>query len=305
MQIQQKTFSGKLDATLKLMRLSNIAASKLLNIDPSYVSRLRNGTRIPKAGSDLVAGIAQKLGEIIWRKNLVDSMVSLMNSPSIPSQEDSFYDTFLEWFTDFHEENETDTIAVVMDAINEYALPNLSDSTALEKDLFSSLHLSKKLEYEGIRGLQEASARFLVEAYQKDAPLLRLYSDQNMSWISGNPEYYQIWKHLMFACLQRGIKIKIIHYVKREDADLLSGLLSWIPSTSPEKSNPTAASIPKRLLFPIPSSSTTDTLAWKGWSSAGTKKKVDIVTARLRQIWSDVILPSISSLRILRTSSLQ
>ncbi len=33
----------------------------------------------------------------------------------------------------------------------------------------------------------------------------------------------------MFACLQRGIKIKIIHYVKREDADLLSGLLSWIP----------------------------------------------------------------------------
>ncbi len=181
MQIQQKTFSGKLDATLKLMRLSNIAASKLLNIDPSYVSRLRNGTRIPKAGSDLVAGIAQKLGEIIWRKNLVDSMVSLANSPSIPSQEDSFYDTFLEWFTDFHEENETDTIAVVMDAINEYALPNLSDSTALEKDLFSSLHLSKKLEYEGIRGLQEASARFLVEAYQKDAPLLRLYSDQNMS----------------------------------------------------------------------------------------------------------------------------
>lgn len=228
MVIQERSFSVKLNAALKLTELSNSSASKLFNIDPSYVSRLRNGTRIPKTDSELISGIAKKLGEVMWRKGLAEPASSLMKRYPVPTKKKLFYQAVLEWLTDFDEEEETDAMAMIMDAINEYSLPDLSQQPSA-KDIINELHFSNKLEYDGIRGLQEASTRFLVEAYQEKAPQLKLYSDQNISWMAENPKYHRTWKHLMAACLHQGVKIKIIHYIRRNYAELLNGLLSWLP----------------------------------------------------------------------------
>ncbi|MGI6256968.1 MAG: helix-turn-helix domain-containing protein [Anaerovoracaceae bacterium] len=142
--MQGKSFSYKLDKTLKLMGLSNVEASKLLNIDPSYISRLRNGTRIPKSESDLVTGIAQTLAETMWNKELIRPMCGLLGDAPACSEKEGFSTAVLTWFRDFDEEKDTNIMATIMDFFNEISIPQANINKLAIKAFLLRIPVSKK-----------------------------------------------------------------------------------------------------------------------------------------------------------------
>lgn len=227
--MEGKSFSNKLDKTLKLMGLSNVEASKLLNIDPSYISRLRSGTRIPKSESDLVTGIAQTLAETMWNKELIQPMCGLLGDASVCSEKAGFSTAVLTWFRDFDEEKDTHIMATIMDSFSEISIPQPTVNKLAIKAFLLRIPISKKTEYEGLLGLQQAVIRFLVDACRNKNVQLCLYSDQDMEWMTESPAFYETWKRLMALCLINGVKIKIIHYIKRDMEELTKGFASWLP----------------------------------------------------------------------------
>ncbi len=83
-------------------------------------------------------------------------------------------------------------------------------------------------KYVGTEGLRSAVVRFLVDSAREGGELL-LYSDEPMGWMSGDRAYFALWASLMVACVQNGVRIKIIHNVDRVGPEMVDAIHGWIP----------------------------------------------------------------------------
>jgi hypothetical protein len=83
--------------------------------------------------------------------------------------------------------------------------------------------------YRGWEGLRLAVLRFLGSALEREVPVLCLYSDQDMSWLTEDADFLLRWRSLMLACVRRGMRIRIVHTVDRGLRELLDAIRSWMP----------------------------------------------------------------------------
>lgn len=64
---------------------------------------------------------------------------------------------------------------------------------------------------------------------QKNPSTLLLYSEEDMLWLTEDPEFVAEWKFLMSQIIAKGNKIKIIHTVNRSLDEMLSAIIQWLP----------------------------------------------------------------------------
>ena len=84
--------------------------------------------------------------------------------------------------------------------------------------------------YYGIEGKRRAAECFLSEVAIGEKPqTLLLFSDEETSWMTADPEYVKKWAGLMVRVLSKGNKIKIIHTISRDLDEMLSALNQWMP----------------------------------------------------------------------------
>ena len=72
-----RTFGQRLDSVMKLTHTSNIRLGKLLSIDPSYISRFRNGFRSPKSNLRIMDDMAQTLFNRVYEQGLEKQLGAL------------------------------------------------------------------------------------------------------------------------------------------------------------------------------------------------------------------------------------
>ena len=216
------SFPGKLRAIMKLCGISNSALAKRINVDSSYISRIKNGSRAPKAGSELYEAICRELFDEIANQGKQSALKNAINSQSEEGSPEIYYD-FKSWLYDsvsgdIH-------IKSLLESISSIELKAEIPSEIMNMD-FS---YEEKGCYYGISGIQEASIRFLTEVTKSDAKEIYLYSDRNIDWMISDREFAMKWAYLMYRLVSNGIKIKIIHNVDRKLPDMVNALKSWLP----------------------------------------------------------------------------
>ena len=75
----QDKFGQRFSAILDLAEFSNVRFGKLLNIDPSYISRFRNGLRTPVSNSKLTEEMCRVLYSRLKDQNHLSKLAGLMN----------------------------------------------------------------------------------------------------------------------------------------------------------------------------------------------------------------------------------
>lgn len=223
-------YSEKLNAIMDMLDLSNVKLGKAIHVDPSYISRLRNGTRVPKRNSDITDRISEYLLERIIEQDKLRPLARMINV-TMRSFEDADYrkNVFLKWINDKDNIAEESAVEKLLENIDSFkpaiysTLPNIS--SIVSKEVLTDL----KYEYIGVKGLQTAVIRFLSNSVYEKADELWLYSDEDMSWIADDKEFLLKWTVLLGTCVKNRIKIKIIHTVDRDPDEMIKGLESWIP----------------------------------------------------------------------------
>lgn len=223
-------FGEKLNAIMDMLELSNVKLGKAISIDPSYISRLRNGVRTPKRNHALNEDIAQYLIDRIIEQNKQKQLSRMMNVSFAATNDEAYIkNAFLKWLTDSDSKSNESAVENFLENIDRFtpAIPKILPEM---NDIIDSFLLDDKSdEYIGIKGLQSAVVRFLSNVISKKAEEIWLYSDQDMVWITENREYLLAWTFLLGACVKHRIKIKIIHTIDRDADEMISGLESWIP----------------------------------------------------------------------------
>ncbi len=221
-------FSNRLRKVMSLAKLSNIQLSRAINVDPSYISRFRNGKRVPGINSKLMEPMCLEIFEKINIQGNSDKLAELMNiTPDTAANKDFFYIAFKEYLT--VNNSNRDSIFHFLQTIDS-AIPMNPDIYPSYKEVadFSILEDTDE-SYFGNEGFRRAVERFLLTVLEKDIPEIYIYSDEDMTWMIQDENYYKKWVILMTEIIKKGTKIKIIHNIDRSITEMINGIESWLP----------------------------------------------------------------------------
>lgn len=223
-------FSEKLDLLMNLSGTSNSALARSINLDASYISRLRRGDRSPSKNENYLKAISQYFAKFVSTDAFRSGLCHALQIP--PSQmsldADHTSGLILEWLYD-QKPSQTKSIARLLDQVSHFAFP--ASSTVFDlTSVMEHLTFEETTTYHGIEGKQKAVLAFLATALASDASeTLYLYSDEAMDWLIGDQKFTGQWAMLMSRIIRKGHKIVIVHTVNRGLDEMLSAIREWMP----------------------------------------------------------------------------
>lgn len=222
-------FKDKLDFLMKLTNTSNSLLARHIAMDPSFVSRLRSGTRRPSKNEDYIEPIskflAKRCTEDYQREGLFDALGVGHRSGLTDSS--SINELIMAWLQD-KETEIGDSIQSFIKNIDEFSFkkpqsPNIEAEVAL-------LEIIDAGTYVGIDGKRKCVLGFLSAVIQSPTPqTLLLYSNEDLEWLAGDPVFTAKWAALFFEVLKRGNNVKIVHTISRSLDEMLTAIKEWLP----------------------------------------------------------------------------
>lgn len=216
----RKAFGSKLDQAMNLLEISNRRLAEMLNVDVSLVSRYRSGIYSPHGNKRLTEMLSFVLFSQAEKTGKLPDLADLCKI----SEKSLDIEAIGEWLYKLEQNETTAAIAQeilwTMDKFPTQAIfPPMQQIES--KDPESSC-------YFGTEGLQHAVKRFLSDAAKEGGELL-LFSDEPMEWMTKDPVFFSQWASLMKACIDKGVKIRIIHNVDRGGSEMIDAFRGWLP----------------------------------------------------------------------------
>lgn len=214
----------------KLIICLDINASELakfLNFDASYLSRIRNGNRIPsnKQGfiNELTSYIVKKYSSDAAKKSLsilFNCNINEINEEKIKNWilnnkiiNDNQIDKFLKNLDNFN--------------LNDYIKAIKFDELKVP---YIPFYKAKTKSYYGIEEMKKGELDFLkATVLSKSMENMFMCSDMPMEDMASDIKFGKNWMFGIAMCLKKGLHLNIIHNLDRPFNEMMLGLESWIP----------------------------------------------------------------------------
>ena len=237
---EKTLFSSRLDLLMKKAGLSNKRLGQASGLDPSYISRLRRGERLPRFNAPYLTGICTAIWEAFRLNNDFSGLAALISRGKDELMEDNAPDMIFEWLFGYDSlihHMTVDQLVAAVSSISDSGITAAEERISsrqidllVENCLAGSASLENRadeLQGTGTDGLRSMVGLFLAEALTNYEEELLLYSDQSMDWMGG--EYNHVLTALMAECISRNMRIRIIHTVDRSIAELAAAITWWAP----------------------------------------------------------------------------
>lgn len=221
------TFADKLNFLMTITRTSNSALAGRVTLDASYISRLRSGKRLMPRDAGVIesmaASLARRCGEDYQKKAVSDAL----NLASLPGDNAALAGKIADWL--LHDAGGgVERVGWFLSGLS--GLGSRPVPAYAQEDCRTPFPLDAVSVYYGIEGKRQAAESFLSEVAAREKPqTLLLFSDEDTSWMTADPEYAKKWTQLMIRVLSKGNKIKIIHTISRDLDEMLSAISQWMP----------------------------------------------------------------------------
>lgn len=225
---EYKSFGDKLSDLMNLLGISNIKLANVINMDSSFISRLRNGERTP-SGNHIIQLISSYLFK---RAKQMDYLKDLHTITGMNFEEHMEIggEILYSWLADKDNEQNIQIMRSLLDKINNFTINPSVNLPPFENIVTPEILKENTDIYYGISGLRHAVIRLLgcITASSKPVTLF-LYSDQNMEWMTSDTIFFKQWSVLMSYVLRNNNRIKIIHNLNRDFKELLEAIDKWLP----------------------------------------------------------------------------
>ena len=214
---KDEIFGERLSKMMELLDFSNSKLARLTNTDNSVISRYRNGKRSVKSNYLFSSKLSEVLCIYIKKRDLVSEFYKMAG---LPEKSELTKEFLSDWLCGgktsiAQKPQKFFTSDITFLSLDEAGLKEGEDS---QTD-----------SYVGTDGLRIAVIRFLTEAAKSRNGVMSLYSDLDMMWMCENFGYFQRFYSLMNICMERGVKIKIIHNIDRNRLEMDKAIKLWVP----------------------------------------------------------------------------
>ena len=207
------------------MGLTNTQASalgKACLLNPSYVSRLRNGKRPLPKNPVFIQDMSHYLSSHVKESYQKIALCQVMGIPSWPEDSQQAAALLESWLT-CDEGNAPDLAPVLA------SFAGIQTSRPMPSAEPHALPQPKNYYY-GPTGKQQAVLQFFdLILKEKEPQTLLLYSNEDFSWLGEDPVFSAQWAKGFTQVLMRGNRVKMIHAIGRNMNEMLQGVAHWIP----------------------------------------------------------------------------
>lgn len=210
----------------ELIEYFNINArelAKFLNFDASYLSRIRNGNRVPHNKQEFI----NSLSNYILKKYNNDNLCLLIKC----SNKEINLNKIKEWILNNKRTN-TKEIDNFLQKLDDFNLNDFIKAIKFDKLKVPSIpfYKVKSKNYYGIEEMKKAELNFFKgTVLSKSKEDIFMCSDMPMEDMAKDIEFGKKWMFAIAMSLKKGLHLNIIHNIDRPFNEMMLGLESWIP----------------------------------------------------------------------------
>ena len=214
----------------KLIVCLDINASKLakfLNFDASYLSRIRNGNRVPSNKQEFVDGLTNYIVKKYDNENYKENLSILFNCSLNEINEKKIKDWIL--YNKVTNDNEVSKFLRNLDSFNlgDYIKAIKFDELKVP---YIPFYKPKTKSYYGIEEMKKGELDFFKgTVLSKSMESIFMCSDMPMEDMANDTLFGKHWMFAIAMCLKKGLHLNIIHNLDRPFNEMMLGLESWIP----------------------------------------------------------------------------
>jgi transcriptional regulator with XRE-family HTH domain len=233
-------FQIRLIQLMNVFNTSNKTLASACNVDPSLVSRWRNGQRVPSLKSNQVQAIAQyflNINPTIEQKQFLQEVLSIqkLQTPKIIDT----YDLLVQWL---YQKPETHDIQAPFSVQTPYSSRPINKTVIVDEEEETEKALLRprfplsdqtKRTYHVFKenpGKRKAALLFLQKALNLSEPTeIFIYSDEIAQWWLEDQLFQVQWTSYLKLIVMKNHRIHIIHDVNRPQDEFATYLNIWIP----------------------------------------------------------------------------
>lgn len=228
-------FADRLDFLMSLTNTTNSALARELLFDPSYISRIRNGKRGAPIHQPFIKPAALYLAKRIREPYQKQAAVNALNLHGAwPESHEEAARRIERWLRD-----DTAMFSMQFNKLFERMPQELSQSQ--RNLLLNTYSVDAGTEpddsitivntcFSGKSGKRQAATRLMNTLLEDDeSKELWLYTDEDRSWLSEDPEFSNAWISMLSQFTNRGGKIISIQSTIRTEQEILTAVSDWVP----------------------------------------------------------------------------
>lgn len=221
-------FSTTLDFIMNITNTTNSMLAKDVSLDPSFISRLRNGSRTPSKNENYLDSISLYLSKRFqqdYQKECLKNKFSL-SIDNLDMTENILQMLILNLLSQ-NSANKVHHVSSFIKDLDQFRFKE--KEYGHKKDYVSHKNLEENVFY-GVSGKRDAVLSFLLNVIENPTPqTLLLYSDEDMDWLLGDLNYAKKWTELFSKVIALGNKVKIVHTINRSIDDIFNAIRLWMP----------------------------------------------------------------------------
>ena len=231
-------FHTRLDAIMRLTDLSNAVVARFADIDPSYVSRIRKGQRMPADTQRFVRTVSHLAARVCITQELYDELAKLIESSDLAkeypewdmSDESNIAEIIEVWLTGGQivesDMARMEELLAWCDTTDFSPWLDLgADSEPVERERPASVARF----YYGVGGMHAAELDFLNMAASENVRDLSISSDMPLMQLDIGYVFLRKYRRYITEILSAGGHVKMFFNIEQPMEDTIRSLRFWIP----------------------------------------------------------------------------
>ena len=235
-----ESFRLRLNDLMQSLGVTNVELARYAHVDPSFLSRIRNGQRAPTNLGEYARTfslfVARRVGDPTMAERLVELLSqSEFEKDLVDALEQQNHDEvarIVEGWLSHEESGGTVKVEQFLERLDEFDL-NAYIKTIHYDELHvptAPMTLPQSKSYYGLDGMREAELEFLkCTAMSRKSREAIMFSDMDMTDLAGDGDFMKKYAMGVAAMLKRGVILNVVHDVTRPFDEMMMGLEGWIP----------------------------------------------------------------------------
>ena len=228
-------FSGQFSFLIDAIPINLSELAKSMGYDPSYLSRIKKGQRMPaditKFAESLSAFLLRKYGGS-EKMELICKLLNCCTATDTFSHPD-FTAAITQYLCSSEpKEKAAEGIKDYLKKLDEFDLNEYMTLIRFDQLKVPTVpfHLPSSRNYYGIEQMKQGELDFFrATALSRSKEPIFMNSDMPMADMAQDMEFNKKWMFGIAACLKKGLHLHMIHHVDRPLEEMILGLEAWIP----------------------------------------------------------------------------
>lgn len=230
--IDFENLSSNFDKLLSICNINMSEMARSLNMDPSNLSRIRNGQRKPSNPEIFIDSICSYIVRRYNNDSMKKTISNLIGCDFKDTQNQSVYLAKLKlWFCSELNKSHNYIDDFLM-KLNDFNLDEYISTVHFDELKVPSIpfQFSKSKNYYGIEEMKKGELDFFKgTVLSKSNDSVFMCSDMPMEDMAEDVEFGKKWMFAIAMTLKKGLHLDIIHNLDRPFKEMMLGLESWIP----------------------------------------------------------------------------